>query len=89
MARNNTALVIYLQYDTVQYTAACRPYSSSDYASAILAAAGLTPGAVTIQYCTYAYRTWGPGAPAVDEKWLARIFKHQFDVSEPFGVLLS
>ena len=29
------------------------------------------------------------GAPAVDEKWLARIFKHQFDVSEPFGVLLS
>ena len=44
MARYNTALVIYLQYDTVQYTTVYRPYpySSYDYTSAVLAAAGLT-----------------------------------------------
>ena len=42
MVRYTTVLVIYLQYDTVQYTTVYRPYSSYDYTSAILAAAGLT-----------------------------------------------
>ena len=42
MVRYTTVLVIYLQYDTVQYTTVYRPYSSYDYTSVILAAAGLT-----------------------------------------------
>ena len=50
MVRYNTALVIYLQYDTVQYTTAYRPYSSYDYTSVILAAAGLTPLPAELRY---------------------------------------